>query len=58
MAEGTRPIAWSGAVLDQVEAERRSQLPAAALSARQAWRDRRLMALAAHKQKASREIGS
>jgi L-gulonate 3-dehydrogenase len=58
MAEGAKPIAWTGPVLDQVEAERRSQLPAAALSARQAWRDRRLMALAAHKQKASREIGS
>ena len=58
MAEGAKPIAWSGALLDQVEAERRAQLPAAALAARQAWRDRRLMALAAHKQKAEREIGN
>jgi 3-hydroxyacyl-CoA dehydrogenase len=58
MAEGAKPIAWEGALLDQVEAERRAVLPAAALAARQAWRDRRLMALAAHKQKASREIGS
>jgi 3-hydroxyacyl-CoA dehydrogenase len=57
MAEGAAPIAWSGAVLDQVEAERRAQLPAAALSARQAWRDRRLMALAAHKQKVGKDIG-
>jgi 3-hydroxyacyl-CoA dehydrogenase len=58
MAEGARPIAWSGALLDQVESERRAALPAAALAARQAWRDRRLMALAAHKQKAGKEIGS
>jgi 3-hydroxyacyl-CoA dehydrogenase len=58
MAEGAKPIAWSGALLDQVEAERRARLPAAALAARQAWRDRRLMALAAHKQKASKEIGN
>jgi 3-hydroxyacyl-CoA dehydrogenase len=58
MAEGARPIAWEGALLDQVEAERRAALPATALAARQAWRDRRLMALAAHKQRASKEIGS
>jgi 3-hydroxyacyl-CoA dehydrogenase len=58
MAEGAKPIAWTGALLDQVEAERRAELPAAALAARQAWRDRRLMALAAHKQKASKEIGN
>jgi 3-hydroxyacyl-CoA dehydrogenase len=58
MAEGASPSAWSGAVLDQVEAERRAALPATALAARQAWRDRRLMALAAHKQKASTEIGN
>jgi L-gulonate 3-dehydrogenase len=57
MAEGTAPIAWTGAVLDTVEAQRREKLPAAALAARQAWRDRRLMALAAHKQKAAKEIG-
>jgi 3-hydroxyacyl-CoA dehydrogenase len=58
IAEGAQPIAWTGAVLDKVEAERRAALPAAALAARTAWRDRRLMALAAHKQKASREIGN
>src|SRR6201996_3655800 len=57
MAEGAKPIAWSGALLDQVEADRRAALPAAALAARQAWRDRRLMALAAHKQKAAKDIG-
>ena len=57
MAENAKPIPWSGPLLDQVEAERRAALPITALAARQAWRDRRLMALAAHKQKASEEIG-
>jgi L-gulonate 3-dehydrogenase len=58
IAQGAEPIAWTGDVLDKVEAQRREKLPAAALAARQAWRDRRLMALAAHKQKAVREIGA
>jgi 3-hydroxyacyl-CoA dehydrogenase len=57
IAAGVVPIDWTGAVLDKVEAERRGQLPATALAARTAWRDRRLMALAAHKQRASNEIG-
>jgi 3-hydroxyacyl-CoA dehydrogenase len=57
IADGVQPIDWTGEVLDRVEAQRRSQLPAAALAARTAWRDRRLMALAAHKQKAEGEIG-
>jgi L-gulonate 3-dehydrogenase len=51
-------VDWSGPVVDIVEAERRKQLPAAGLRDRQAWRDRRLMALAAHKRKAERDIGS
>ncbi len=45
-------------VLPQVEGERRQKLPAGKLAERQAWRDRRLMALAAHKRRAAREIGS
>ena len=49
---------WSGAVMDVVEAERRRLLPADQLGRRQSWRDRRLMALAAHKRRAEREIGS
>jgi beta-keto acid cleavage enzyme len=40
-----------------VEAERRNQLSADKLVERQAWRDRRLMALAAHKRRAAKEIG-
>lgn len=38
---------WSGPVLDRIEADRRARLPQEALRARQMWRDRRLMALAA-----------
>lgn len=48
---------WA-ATLPQVEPERRRVLPAEKLAERQAWRDRRLMALAAHKRRAAREIGS
>jgi hypothetical protein len=47
---------WSGGVLDQIEADRRKQLPEDKLAERQVWRDRRLMALAAHKQKAEKDI--
>lgn len=53
-----RRVDWTGAVMDEVEKDRRSKLPAERLQDRQVWRDRRLMALAAHKKKASKEIGS
>jgi 3-hydroxyacyl-CoA dehydrogenase len=39
-----------------IEAERRAALPADRLAAHAAWRDRRLMALLAHKRAAAREI--
>ena len=45
------PFAWDAATVRKVEAERRAGLPAEALEARAAWRDRRLMALLAHKRK-------
>ena len=50
-------VDWKGPVMDAIEAQRRERLPADALQARQAWRDRRLMALAAHKRRADKEIG-
>lgn len=43
------PRWWTG-VLDRIETERSKVLPRNELAERQAWRDRRLMALAAHKQ--------
>ncbi|WP_174801363.1 3-hydroxyacyl-CoA dehydrogenase [Martelella limonii] len=48
---------WRGAALDRIESERRAALPAEDIADRQAWRDRRLMALAAHKRHAANEIG-
>ena len=49
---------WAGPVLAQIERERRSKLPADRLGERQQWRDRRLMALAAHKRRAARDVGA
>ena len=48
---------WSGPVMDTVELERRERLAADKLEERQAWRDRRLIALAAHKRWADEDIG-
>ena len=53
-----RRVDWAGPVLETVEADRRKLLSEPDLRARQAWRDRRLMALLAHKRRAAREIGS
>jgi 3-hydroxyacyl-CoA dehydrogenase len=53
-----RRVDWAGPVLETVERDRRARLPEGALRDRQAWRDRRLMALMAHKRRAAKEIGS
>ena len=50
-------VDWNGPVIDQIEAERRVKLPADQLQERQAWRDRRLMMLAAHKRNAEKKTG-
>ena len=52
-----RRVEWGGEVIETVEGERRELLPADELQQRQLWRDRRLMALAAHKRRALRDIG-
>jgi 3-hydroxyacyl-CoA dehydrogenase len=49
---------WKGALLDGIEADRRAKLPKDKLVERQVWRDRRLMALAAHKRHTTDEIGN
>jgi hypothetical protein len=52
------PIDWTDeALLSKVDAERRARLPLERLGERSAWRDRRLMALAAQKRRAAEEIG-
>ena len=43
------PLDWSAVLVARLEAARRAVLPADRLGERTAWRDRRLMALAAHK---------
>jgi L-gulonate 3-dehydrogenase len=53
-----RRVDWAGEVMQTVEKERRAKLPAADLPKRHQWRDRRLMALTAHKRKAAKDIGS
>ena len=51
-------VDWSGPVMDAVESERRKRLGADRLGERQAWRDRRLIALAAHKRWANKNSGA
>ena len=53
-----RRVDWAGSVLETIEANRRAKTPAEDLSERQRWRDRRLMALAAHKRRAGKDIGT
>ncbi|MBN9023863.1 MAG: 3-hydroxyacyl-CoA dehydrogenase [Rhizobiales bacterium] len=59
LALNERPrVDWAGPVLEEVEKARRALVPAADLQKRQEWRDRRLVALLAHKRAAAREIGN
>ena len=48
LQEQMRPRAWDAALVGRIEAARRALLPLGDIEARQAWRDRRLMALATH----------
>jgi len=50
-----RPREWTQEVISRLETERRAMLPARDLARRARWRDRRLMALLAHKRAASEE---
>jgi L-gulonate 3-dehydrogenase len=56
-SQAQRRVDWAGPVIERVEAERRQRLPEEELRKRHAWRDRRLMALAAHKKKSDEEFG-
>jgi L-gulonate 3-dehydrogenase len=51
MDRAQTPRDWDPASVQRLEAERRTRLGAERLAARAAWRDRRLMALAAHKRR-------
>jgi 3-hydroxyacyl-CoA dehydrogenase len=48
---------WDPDAIEAIEAARRAKVPKAEVAARQAWRDRRLMALLAHMREADRNIG-
>ena len=52
-----RRVDWAGPVLETAENTRRRLLGQDRLRDRQRWRDRRLMALAAHKRRADRDVG-
>jgi 3-hydroxyacyl-CoA dehydrogenase len=49
------PRRWTKDVIARLARERRAALPASELARRQAWRDRRLMALAVHKREAAKK---
>ncbi len=52
-----RPEPWEEPLVAEVERQRRARLPAARLAERARWRDRRLMALLAHRREADRRFG-
>ena len=52
-----RRVDWCGPVLETDRGRTAPTVPADELVERQAWRDRRLMALAAHKRQAEKDIG-
>ena len=49
---------WRDEALTLIDEDRRARVPAAGIAERQAWRDRRLMALLRHKAQATTDIGS
>jgi L-gulonate 3-dehydrogenase len=51
MQEQMTPLDWDAKLVGKLQDARRAELPANMQPARQAWRDRRLMALLAHKAK-------
>jgi 3-hydroxyacyl-CoA dehydrogenase len=55
MAQTQLPRRWDEALVRLIERERRQRLPASELDVRAAWRDRRLIALIAHKRRAAKQ---
>jgi L-gulonate 3-dehydrogenase len=51
-------VPWGGKTVDGIEADRAQKLPRESLVERARWRDRRLMALVAHKRRAAKDIGT
>ena len=57
ITEEQAPYDYDRQTVEKVAGERRAALPLAGIEDRSAWRDRRLMALAAHKRRAAQDIG-
>jgi 3-hydroxyacyl-CoA dehydrogenase len=55
MMKDVKPEPWDEALVAKIEAERRKLMPQDEHAAREAWRDRRLMALVAHKREMERK---
>ena len=51
MQQQAEPRLWDPTLVGRLQSARRAELPANMLPVRQEWRDRRLMALLAHKAK-------
>jgi L-gulonate 3-dehydrogenase len=58
MMKDVRAEPWDDALIAKIEAARREQMPQDKHAEREAWRDRRLMALMAHKRDAAKKIGN
>lgn len=58
IAQDQHPVDWGGALLDRLEAERDARLPRDRIADRQRWRDRRLMALIAHRRAEAEGAGA
>jgi 3-hydroxyacyl-CoA dehydrogenase len=52
-----RRVDWAGPVIETIEQDRRQRLAKGDLGRRSVWRDRQLMALAAHKRRTRRDLG-
>ncbi|HZP87328.1 MAG TPA: 3-hydroxyacyl-CoA dehydrogenase [Burkholderiales bacterium] len=55
MMQDVRYDPWDASLIARIEAERRKMMPQERHAEREAWRDRRLMALVAHKRKMSED---
>ncbi|MEO8166127.1 MAG: 3-hydroxyacyl-CoA dehydrogenase family protein, partial [Betaproteobacteria bacterium] len=58
MMSNVKSDPWDDALVAKVDGERRKIKPQDAHAEREAWRDRRLMALIAHKREAAKKIGN
>ena len=58
MMNNVKTDPWDDALVARVEAERRRAMPQERHAEREAWRDRRLMALVAHKRDAAKKTGN